>query len=59
MCWNVGTDELQVLVTPPQQGFRDYANLKPETTIKSSSLSRGLFEVFLGKCGVPGGRVLP
>eukprot|EP00983_Pelagomonas_calceolata_P025422 798349-Pelagomonas_calceolata.AAC.2 len=49
MFWNVGTDELDVLVTPPQQqGFRDYANLQPEKKIKSSSLSRGLFEVFLG-----------
>uniref|UniRef100_A0A7S3QJQ2 Chalcone-flavonone isomerase family protein n=1 Tax=Dunaliella tertiolecta TaxID=3047 RepID=A0A7S3QJQ2_DUNTE len=53
MFWNVGTDELDVLVTPPQQqGFRDYANLQPEKKIKSSSLSRGLFEVFLGEDSV-------
>lgn len=49
MLWNVGSDELDVLVTPPQsEGFRDYTTLKPETTIKSAGLCRGLFEVFLG-----------
>jgi hypothetical protein len=34
MFWNVATDELDVLVTPPQQGFRDYASMTPETKIK-------------------------
>ena len=52
--WNVVGDT-EVLVTPTAAG--SYVSAKPELRIRSLSLCRGLFEIFLGsESAVPAGR---
>ncbi|GFR43682.1 hypothetical protein Agub_g4790 [Astrephomene gubernaculifera] len=47
LLWSLAGD-LEVLVTPPLTAPQEYAQAKPELRIRSPSLCRGLFEIFLG-----------
>lgn len=47
LLWSLAGD-LEVLVTQPLAGPQDYAQAQPELRIRSATLCRALFELFLG-----------